>query len=84
MKYAVWLKIAINAGKSRFDDVGPPVTREPWTPVPATVVIMPVLFVIFRITLEEESATKRFPDASKAIPVGELIVANVARPPSPE
>ena len=47
MKYAVpALSMAMNNGALRFDDVGPPVTREPWTPVPATVVIMPVLFVI--------------------------------------
>ena len=52
-------------------------------PVPATVVIMPVLASTFRTRLFDESAMYMFPDASNATFSGELSLAAVARMLSP-
>jgi hypothetical protein len=59
---------------------GPPSPEKPRDPLPATVVMMPSA-VTFRIL--NDSAMKRFPEASTATPEGLLIIAEVAGPPSP-
>ena len=53
-------------------------------PVPAYVMIIPVDAEIFRTRLLPMSLTYKLPLDSIVIPVGPLIVAEVAWPPSPE
>ena len=62
---------------------GPPSPENPWDPLPATVVMMP-LVETFRIRLLSWSPMKRFPEASTEIPRGKDSDADVANPPSPE
>ena len=51
--------------------------------VPTTVVMMPVLVVIFLICLLSKSEKNISPNTSNMISFGLLIPARVARPPSP-
>ena len=60
----------------------PPSPESPGVPVPATVEIIPA-GVIFLTHAPPCSAQYIFPALSKAIPLGSLIVALVAGPPSP-
>ncbi len=60
----------------------PPSPLNPGVPVPATVVMTPLVFTI-RTRALRRSAIKRLPALSNAIPVGFCSCALVARPPSP-
>ena len=55
----------------------------PSTPVPAIVVIMPVLAVTFRMRPLTESEMYMFPDASNTTLQGDFSLAAVARMSSP-
>src|SRR5439155_182905 len=59
----------------------PPKSQAP--PVPATVLIVPVVAATLRMTQLPLSAMKRLPAPSRATPAGELSSAAVAAPPSP-
>ena len=62
---------------------GPPSPPKPCSPVPATVVMMPVTVSTRRTRPLEASAMKRFPAPSSATPTGKSSRAAVAGPPSP-
>ena len=62
---------------------GPPSPLNPATPVPATVVIIPVVASTLRILLFPWSAMKRLPAPSSASPNGRAKSAASAGPPSP-
>src|SRR3984893_16444814 len=70
-------------GRLRSADVaGPPLPVCPAVPVPATVVIIPLL--TSRTFCEVGSAMNTFPEASTAIAVGDDSCALVGDPPSPQ
>ena len=62
---------------------GPKSPLKPAVPVPAIVVMMPLVATL-RTTLESRSAMKTLPAASMAMPMGKFSCARVAGPPSPE
>ena len=62
---------------------GPLSPLKPLLPLPATVVMKPVLVVILRMQLFCVSAINRLPAPSRNTLVGELSAALVAGPPSP-
>ncbi len=70
-----WLNSALVAG--------PPSPEDPAVPLPATVVMMPLLSIL-RIRLFRESAIYTLPAPSRATPIGRFRLAEVAGPPSPE
>ena len=63
---------------------GPPSPEEVADPLPATVVMIPVVAFTFRTLLLAASPMYRFPAASNAIAPGLSNSALVAAPPSPE
>ncbi len=67
---------------SSADVAGPPSPDVPEMPLPATVLMVPLVFTA-RITRFPSSAMKRLPDASTNIPVGLCSWAAVAGPLSP-
>ena len=62
---------------------GPPSPEKPATPVPAMVEMMPVTPLTSRMRPLLESAMKRSPAASTAMPKGRKMLEDVAWPPSP-
>jgi hypothetical protein len=82
------LSIASENGVIAADVAGPPSPSPSLprlqTPLPAIVVMTPVLFVTSRTRLLPKSATYTFADASTATKWSELRRADVAGPPSPE
>ena len=77
------VSIATSDGPLNCAAVASPLSPlDPSTPVPATVLMMPVVAVTLRMTWPLNSAMYRLPTLSTAMPYGLLIWAALASPPS--
>src|SRR5580692_8446185 len=85
MKRSPEVSTATQHGKYNDAEVaGPPSPENPRLPLPATVVMIPVIADTLRMRLLLVSAIKRLPEASTATLAGLFNNAEVAGPPSPE